>query len=153
MDVLALVISAMAFVLSLWQFFRSSLREKNESTLNAYNELQNEVFSNLNSYKLSISEVKYLGEDWEKITIYLAKIERFSVGINTGIYSLNILNHLGGAYYIRLFENLKPIIQRKRVENVSSGKHYDEFEKTVLNLIKYREKSGVMRILFNIFHF
>jgi len=153
MDVLALVISGMAFVLSLWQFFRSSLREKNESTLNAYNELQNEVFSNLNSYKLSISEVEYLGEDWEKITIYLAKIERFSVGINTGIYSLNILNHLGGAYYTRLFENLKPIIQRKRVENVSPGKHYDEFEKTVLNLIKYREKSGVMRILFNIFHF
>ena len=153
MDVLALVISAMAFVLSLWQFFRSSLREKNESTLDAYNELQNDVFSYLNSYKLPISEVEYLGEEWEKITIYLAKIERFSVGINTGIYSLDILNHLGGAYYIRLFEKLQPIIQRKREENVSPGEHYDEFEKTVLNLIKYREKSDVRRFLFNILRF
>ncbi len=140
MDICALVISGLAFVLSLYQFLRESSRQKKESTLNAYNELQDDVFSYLSQYSKPMPEIEYQGDMWKQMTVYLAKLERFSVGINTGIYSLCILNHLGGAYYIHQFEKLKPIIDRKRLENIVDGKHYDEFEKTVNKLKRLRAK-------------
>lgn len=85
--------------------------------------------------------IKYQSEEWHELTVCLAKIEQFSVGINTGIYSLDTLNRLGGAYFIRQYEKLKPIIIRKRAENAAGGKHYDEFEETVNKL---RKKRGVI---------
>ncbi len=144
MDIIALVISILAFLLSLFQFFRESLRQKRESTLIAYNELQNDVFSDLTQYPCPLPPVEYHGEEWNKFTVYLAKLERFSVGINTGIYSIRTLNRLGGAYFITEFEKLKPVIDCKRKANVVPGGHYDEFEKTVNKLRKMRKrgKSG-----------
>ena len=140
MEVCALVISILAFVLSLCQFLRDSSRQKKEATLNAYIELQDDVFTHLSKYSFPMPIFEYQGKEWEKMTVYLAKLEQFSVGINTGIYSLDVLNHLGGAYYIRQFEKLKPIIDRKREENIVVGGHYDEFEKTVIKLKEYRKK-------------
>ena len=88
-----------------------------------------------------LSDIKYRSEEWEEITICLAKIENFSVGINTGIYSHKVLNRLGGAFFIRQFDKLKPIIDLKREKNMSVGKHYDEFEKAVWTLKKNRLNS------------
>ena len=138
MEVVALIISILAFILSAVQFFRDSLRQKNEATLIAYNELQDNVFAKLNKYGDDLSKIEYRSDKWDEITICLAQIENFSVGINTNIYSFKILNRLGGAFFIRQFEKLKPIIDIKRKKNISVGKHYDEFEKTVLKLKKHR---------------
>lgn len=138
MNVCALIISILAFILSLFQFVRDSSRQKKEATLNAYNELQNDVFSDLTTYDYPLPKVKRGDEEWNKFTVYLAKLERFSVGVNTGIYSIKVLNHLGGAYFIREFEKLEPIIIHKRKDNIVPGGHYDEFEKTVKRLKKYR---------------
>lgn len=143
MEIAAVVISIMAFLLSIIQFVKESSRQKKEATLIAYNELQNEVFSELNLIFIkkadNLKELKEGDEAWENLTVFLAKIERFSVGINTGIYSIVILNRLGGGYLIRIFETLKPIIYKKRSNKVSSGKHYDEFEKVVNRLKKMRK--------------
>ncbi len=139
MDVIALVVSVLALVLSLIQFMKDESRQKKESTLIAYNELQNDVFSQLTKLPDPLPPVEYLSDKWTELTIYLAKLERFSVGINTGIYSIGILDRLGGAYYIRQFEKLKPIIDRKRKEKIVPGKHYDEFELTVKKLKKRRK--------------
>lgn len=143
MEILALIISLLAFFLSVLQFLRDSSRQKKESTLIAYNELQNDVFSDLCRYSYPMPEIQYQGDEWIKLTIHLAKLERFSAGINTGIYSIDILNHLGGAFYIRQFEMLKPIIDKKRRENIVDGKHYDEFEKAVDKLKKYRKTKNI----------
>lgn len=138
MEVVALIISILAFILSVVQFFRDSLRQKKEATLIAYNELQDNVFAKLNKYADDLSKIEYRSDEWEEITICLAQIENFSVGINTNIYSFRILNRLGGAFFIRQFEKLKPVIDIKREKNISAGKHYDEFEKTILKLKKHR---------------
>lgn len=140
MEVFALIISIAAFALSLIQFCRESSRQKKEATLIAYNELQDDVLSKLNKYPVPMTEIEYHGEEWHEITVCLAKLERFSVGINTGIYSLETLDRLGGAYFIRQFEKLMPIIGRKRAEHIADGKHYDEFEKTVNKLRKKRRE-------------
>lgn len=148
-----MIISILAFFLSVFQFLRDSSRQKKEATLIAYNELQNDVFSKLVQYSIdTMPDIKHGDKEWTRFTIYLAKLERFSVGINTGIYSIDILNHLGGAYYIRQFEKLKPIIDEKRNANRVSGSHYDEFEKTVSRLKKYRStKNPIKRFLMRLF--
>lgn len=93
----------------------------------------------LNKYE-DFSNVQYQSDEWEDITICLSKIENFSTGINTNIYSYKILNRLGGAFFIRQYEKLEPIIIVKREKNVSAGKHYNEFEATVMKLKKYRSR-------------
>lgn len=136
-DIIAVILSTLALLFSIVQFSRDSLRQQKESTLNAYNALQYDAFEKLNKY-VDMSTIEYQSDAWEEITICLAQIENFSVGINTGIYSLKILNRLGGAFFIRQFEKLTPVINLKREKNVSPGSHYDEFEKTVEMLRKRR---------------
>lgn len=72
-------------------------------------------------------------EEWNELTVYLAKIEQFSVGINTGVYSIAVLNRLGGAFFVRQFEKLEPIIAKKRNESRIPGSHNEEFEMVVRN--------------------
>lgn len=145
-DLLAFAIAVAAFVLSAIQFINDNSRQKCESTLNAYNDLQDDVFTNLNvllseyeTKKTSVASLTTGEKDWEDITGYLAKIERFSVGINSKIYSIKVLNRLGGGYFIRLYNELNPIIIKKREANISKGNHYNEFEVTVKKLKKMRK--------------
>ena len=145
-DIIAVLIAAGALIFSAYQFYRESYRQKKESTLAAYSELQEDVFTELNKLLLNYKDdeenlycLKVGDNDWEKISDYLARIERFSVGINSNIYCIKTLNRLGGGYYIRLFDQLIPIIDKKRFYNVSKGSHYDEFEMTVNKLKKMRK--------------
>lgn len=146
MDIAALIISILALGLSLIQFIKNTSYQKKESTLFAYQKIQNEVFSKLTKFPYPMPEIKSYSDIWTELTICLAKLEQFSVGVNTGIYSLYILNRLGGEYYIRQFEKLKPIITKKREENIVSGKHYNEFEITV-NKLKKKQKKQAKRII------
>ena len=139
MDIAALIISILAFILSIIQYLRDSSREKKESTLNAYNELQKEAMSILAKYDTPMPEIEYRSKEWDELTDCLAKLESFSVGINTGIYSLDVLNRIGGSFFIHQYRQLNKIIKLKRKKNVSPGKHYDEFEKVAFRLIKYRK--------------
>ena len=139
LDVIAICISSGALIFSLLQFVFSTIRQKREATLNAYIQLQEEVFSQLNIMKKPYAKIRYESDEWQKITCYLAKIEVFCVGINTGIFSERVLNRVGGAYFIRQFNELKVIIDKKRKKNISKGNHYNEFEKTVEKLKKLRK--------------
>ena len=136
MDVAALIISIFALMLSIIQFIQEASRQKKEATLNAYNILQDDAFSYL--IKLSREELnpppEYHSQEYDRITNCLAKIEMFSTGINTGIYSIKVLNRLGGAFFIHQYDRLSEIIEEKRKEDRTKGKHYDEFEQTVKKL-------------------
>ncbi len=135
MDIIAVVISGIALALTTFQYIIEANRQKKEATLIAYNSLQNEVFSELRKYDLGV--IKKGDAGWNEVTTCLAKIENFSVGINTGIYSLNIVNRLGGGFFITQFEKLRPVIEQKRTDD-NKSKHYDEFEKVIVKLKKKR---------------
>lgn len=137
MDLAAFILSLIAIIISLIQYFSDTSRQQKEATLNAYNELQDTVFTPIKKYCLA--EVPQKGSDeWDIFTTFLTKLERFSTGVNTKIYSLSIVNRIGGSYLISLFEKLKPIIDKKRENSNSNGKHYDEFEKMIKALKKKR---------------
>ncbi len=139
MDVFAISISALALGLSLIQFFNDFSRQKKEATLLAYGKLQDEVFPILRQYHFPMPAAEYNTEEWDIFTECLAKLEQFSVGVNTGIYSVQILNRVGGGYFIRQYEKLEPTIKEKRKENRVPGNHYNEFEETVNRLKNIRK--------------
>ncbi len=144
-DVLALAVSVFALVLTLVQYLKDNSRTKNEATLDAYNELQDSTFSKLNCILRELDDCKdergrlkidRNNQRWEEITNCLAKIERFSVGVNSGIYSIKIVRRVSGGYMVRLHEELSLIIEDKTNQNISEGKHYNEFEALVRELAK-----------------
>lgn len=140
MDIFALIISILALALSVIQFIQNTSRQKKESTLNAYNILQDDAFS----YLIGLPKEKlnpppqYHSPEYDKITTCLAKIETFSTGINAGVYSIWVLNRLGGAFFIHQYKRLAGVIEEKREEDRSKGKHYNEFEETVKRLERIR---------------
>ena len=143
MDIVALIVSILAFLLSLVQFLRDASRGKKEATLNALYALQNDAFNPLNKLlmdkRVDASALNLGSDGWRTVTTALVKLEYFSVGINTNIYSIKILNRVAGAYFIRLYEDLAPVIAKKRSQNISKGKHYAEFQQTVYRLKEMRK--------------
>lgn len=136
---ISLFVAFLAFGLSLFQFFMETCRAKREATLRAYTEIQTEIIPQVPTKEVCES-IKDGDSAWKELTQVLAKIENFSVGINTGIYSLDTLNRLGGGRFIELYCDLFPIIRKKREKNPYS-KPYDEFEKVVNDLRKIRKLS------------
>lgn len=144
-DLLALVVSLLALGLSLIQFLRDESRTKKESTLNAYNTLQDSALNDLNiifkeqkrsedrKWQLDITPEH---KDWEKVTDCLAKIEHFAVGVNSGIYSIEIVHRASDKYLVKLYDELSKVIEIKRAENRTGGKHYEEFAKLAKTLEK-----------------
>ena len=118
------------------------IHDKNQATLEAINVLQVQVFDELYNYTNSkISEISQnnRSEEFKKITKLMARIEHFSVGVNSDIYSLEITKRLAGRHFCASYEKLLPMIENKR-KALKNDKHYDEFEKLVERLNKLYEK-------------
>lgn len=139
-DIIAVVISAVALLLTLFQLISDKKRSKKEATLNAFNLIQNEVFDEIWSMK-NIANMNRHGEEWNKLTKSLARIEHFCVGVNVGVYDVRVINRMGGSFIIGIYNKLKPAIEIKN-EHSKTGKHFEEFEKTVrkIKLLRKRKK-------------
>lgn len=137
-DVITLVIATIALIMSISTFYIAKRRAKRESTLKAYSELQEKVFSRLPD-KDQISKSKKGDDSWTEITFCLAHLENFSVGVNTGIYSVLILRRLGGRFFIEKYDELSSVINQKEEEN--GYKVYGEFAKVSKNLQRLNECS------------
>lgn len=143
-DFIPIVISVIALILTILQYFGEYRRKKKQDTLEAYNDLQGKVFTKLNElrkeYPVVIADRSFAKR--AEITEYLARIERFCVGVNLGIYDFKTLKRCGGAYFVRLFFYLKPVILDKRNRN-DGGSHYDEFERVAMKMKReYERRSG-----------
>ena len=148
--IIPIVISAVALLVSLYNILSNKNRGKKQATLDAFDKLQREVLDGIRSVKKK--DTNKLGAEgeaanpelWKQLTLYLIRIERFSVGVNTGVYDINVLNRLAGSYLIDMYYFLKPVIDKKR--NISTAikkpkkKTYDEFEKVVGKLEKIRKR-------------
>lgn len=86
-------------------------RQKKRDTLDAYNELQKEVFDRLNEYKygeiVDICEDKNTSE-YYVISGYLASIERYCAGIVNEIYDFDTFYSIAHGYFD---SKSKPIVK------------------------------------------
>ncbi len=142
-NITSLILALGSVAFSVFTYISSILHDRKQATLDAYNVLQNQVLDNLNTYK--ICDIKKIAEDYhsdeyKKISVMIARIEHFCVGVNTKIYDKKTVKRLAGRYIIGIYEKLEPIIIKKRQLN-KSDKHYDEFEKLTIKLKKlYKHK-------------
>lgn len=140
---IALIVSAGTLVFYIVELNFNLKRAKKESTLNAYKQLQNH-FKYIKTITERIPKLEKTDEkEWTELTECLADIENFCVGVNTGVYDINILNRVGGVYFIYLFHLLGPVIEKKRSKK-SGRRPYDEFEKTVDGLIVIRRRQNLV---------
>lgn len=145
-DVLPIVISILAMIISLWHHFTDDRRSRKKDTLDAYNDLQENVFDELNQIRAKHPELSPdRNTDYRKsVMSSLARIERFSVGVNSGIYDIKVLKRCGGNYFIRMYMFLEVIIDDKRSEkNDLGGNHYHEFESVKNKLVKMYKNEGI----------
>lgn len=140
----SLVLSILAFVFSLWSFFVERKRTRSEATIHAFDQLEEQVFSQKNYSTLTVKA----GDDycngkrdgaWQAATSYLSKIEHFCAGIRLKTYDIDTLNRLAGGFMIEQYHYWTPIINTKRLKDVNNKmKHYDEFEAVAKELCKKR---------------
>ena len=142
-DIIALLLSAIAAIFSIWSFFLERNRERREATIHAFEELEKDVFLD-KEYTSVLTDLKSKANeqinntDQQCGTRFLSKIEHFCVGIQVQAFDISTLNRLAGGYFINQYENWWPIIEKKRSDD-GSMKHYNEFEDVVKRLKKKRK--------------
>lgn len=135
-SIISLFFAALSFLHSFFVYTQTVNHDKKQATLDAFNILQEQVLDKINLY--SNSRVKEIAEDarskeYKSLTILMARIEHFSVGVNSDIYDIKIVKRLAGKHFCSLYDKLLPMIEKKREIN-KADKHYDEFEKLVVGL-------------------
>ena len=133
----AIVISVISGGFSLFTFFWTAERDRQQATLDAYNQLQVQALDHLNLYRPSnIKEIVQdcRSEEYKRLSAYVARIEHFCVGVNQKIYDRKTVYELAHGYFdggVR--HRIEPIIERKNslgidfYENIH--KLYDWMEK------------------------
>lgn len=146
MEIIISIVSLVIAILSLFYTFvihkQTVEHDKKQATLDAFNILQEQVLDKLNCY--TDSKIKEISEDarskdYKSITILMARIEHFSVGVNSDIYDIKVVKRLAGKHFCALYKKLLPMIEKKRKIN-KSDKHYDEFEKMIEKLNELYKK-------------
>lgn len=74
--------------------------------------------------------------EYRVLSGYLARIEHFALGVNTGIYDAKIAERAGTSYLVMLYRGkLKPLIETKHSGD-SNTEYYAEFRKLVEKIEK-----------------
>lgn len=68
----------------------------------------------------------------------LSVVEHLAVGVNTGVYSLNVLSRLSGGYFSQLFERYYPVIRARRQMRGMKPTLFNEMEKMYQDLSAIR---------------
>lgn len=141
---ISLVLSILSITLSALTFLMSLRRERKNATLDAFNTLQVQALDELNTYaKARVEEIaKNPGsKEYKELSSLLARLEHFSVGVNTKIYDISVVRRLAGRHLCGLQEKVTPLIQKKREIN-RTKKHYNEFEMMMKKIRRLYAKKG-----------
>ena len=109
------------------------IHEKQKDTIDAFSKLQEEVLDKLASdsngnVKLileNINEPK-CKEAYDDYRVLIARLEHFSVAVNSGIYDFDVLDRLGGEHIAFLYKKVKPVIDKANSFS-HDKKYYCEF--------------------------
>lgn len=131
LSITALVISVVSGAFALYTFIWTAQRDRKQATLDAYNQLQEQVFDHLSLW--TSSEIKMIGEnyssaEYKQLSAYIARIEHFCVGVNQGIYDRKTMYELSHGYLDRAIKvRIEPIITSKN----AFGKVYSKNSKKI----------------------
>lgn len=143
LSIAAIALSVASGIFTLYSFLWTNRRDRKESTLEAYNRLQSEVFDNLNTY--TPAEIRDIclnskSAEYKTISGYLARIEHFSVGINENIYDRNTFYALAHGYFDgnQLRKRIEPLIEAKN----HSSKTNEVFYNDTISVLQWMDKKS-----------
>ncbi len=120
-SIIAIVISVISGGFAFYSFIWTAKRDRKQSTLDAYNLLQEQALDYLNYYMpMQIAEIAKNPrlEEYKKISAYIARIEHFCVGVNKNIYDKKTVYALAHDYLDGgIKSRIEPIINRKNQYN------------------------------------
>ena len=148
----AMIISLISVIVSVAIYLLGIQRDKKQDTLDSFNLLQEQVFDKLNL--ITYSEITNICKKVDNGSIddetnskyyellgYLARLEHFSLGVNTGIYDAKTAERAGTAFLVSLHKKLLPVIelQEKRGNHNSDKRieYYKEFRMLTERVAKY----------------
>ena len=148
----AMIISLISVIVSVAIYLLGIQRDKKQDTLDSFNLLQEQVFDKLNL--ITYSEITNICKKVDNGSIddetnskyyellgYLARLEHFSLGVNTGIYDAKTAERVGTAFLVSLRKKLLPVIelQEKRGNHNSDKRieYYKEFRMLTERVAKY----------------
>ena len=132
----ALIISIISFVWSLYIHHKSLIRNRRQATLDAFNVFQAQVLDELRLYtKGDITEIakEPRSTKYKDLSTLLARCDHFAVGVNQEIYDMETVRRLGGEHIRVIFGKMQPLIQKKRCY-MNDKKRYCEFEQLAVKL-------------------
>ena len=93
--------------------------------------------------RVNPSDSRFLQDDELQTMIlrYLNLMERYCVGVNTGVYSIDLFSRMAGGSAIRTYKRLEPIIEERR-QIKGSNSYYCEFEEVVAKLQEKRRAAN-----------
>ncbi len=120
--IVAIVISVISGLFSAFTYIKTMERDRKQATLDAYNSLQEQVFDRLNQY--APAEIREIAKDnhsnkYKEVSVLVARIEHFCVGVNQKIYDFDTVYELAHGYFDgSLKARIEPILDKKQKNTV-----------------------------------
>lgn len=133
LSIIAIVLSVISGGFAFYTFFWTARRDRKQATLDAYNTLQEQALDHLNDY--TGTEIKRIIEEKDKdeyreLSRRLARIEHFSVGVNTGIYDKTTVYEMAHGYLdVAIWHKLQPVLEQKH--KGKQEEYYHNYRKLV----------------------
>ena len=135
LSIIAIVISVISGGFALYTFAWTAQRDRKQATLDAYNILQEQALDELNQY--TGTEIKRIIEEknkdeYRRLSSCLARLEHFSVGVNTRIYDRKTVYELAHGFLdVGIWYKLQPMLEEKQ-----KGKH-ENYYQNYCDLVKW----------------
>lgn len=145
-DIITILLSIVAIIISAWTYRASVIYERKKATLDAYNQLQEQALDEINMYMPSeikeiIKDVK--SSEYKKLSVYIARVEHFCVGLNNKIYDMNTFYELAHGYFDDergiLLPRMAPLLERKNKQNRD---YYGNIKQVLSEMYKISERGG-----------
>ena len=121
-DLISIGFSLVAAAFSWITYRKSIVHDRQQATLDAYNQLQEQALDHLNYYvPTRVAEIAKdpRSEEYKKISAYIARIEHFCVGVNQKIYDRKTVYELAHGYFDgAVRDRIEPIIERKNQSGI-----------------------------------
>jgi len=102
-------------------------RQKKQATIDYMNQIRDRytkidysLLDKFNSTILNqkdIEEIQKNHDLWSDVIYLLGLLEHLSVGVNTRVFDLKVLNRMSGGYIVRIFNQFSLYIESKRKSN------------------------------------
>ena len=135
------MLSLISLFVSIKSYAQDHKRRKKQATIEFYNSMCEDLYDiNARTDQIlggtapTIENIQNNTQLKADVTKMLSTYERFSVGVNSGVFDLDLTDRMAGSYLIVLFTRFSPYIQEIR-KDASRQSSYVEFEHLVIETL------------------